>query len=120
MKGPGAHARECLEFGREAARVSCGIAYALDILSRPPPSPAEAVRTGIETARVFAGKAGERLPAAKKLAESIAKEAEAVGRAFERPDALTGKARKEIRGRLEALRGRAERLHAHGEQWCGA
>lgn len=66
--------KKCLEFGRASARTECGVAYALDSLSRRKID-VGAVRTGIETARVYSARAAKLLPNTGKQAQDVEKAA---------------------------------------------
>ncbi len=113
-----AESRKCLEFGRDSARTECGVSYALDALGRKKVD-IGAVRTGIETARIFAARAGELLPAARKLAKEVARAAAEVDEEIrglaEIPEGKAGRLRKKV----EDLKEKARRLFEKGEGMCG-
>jgi hypothetical protein len=113
-----AGARKCLEFGRDSARTECGVSYALDALSRRRVD-VGAVRTGIETARVFAARAGELLPGARKLAKEVARAAAAADDEIRGLSEIPEGKAKKLRKRLEDLKEKARRLFAKGEGTCG-
>lgn len=112
-----AGAKTCVEFGRDAARTECGAAYALDALSRKSID-LGAVRTGIETVRVFAAKAAGDLPAAKKEAEAVSKDASRIDGELRTLKKLSKEKTTKIRKEVEELRDKARKLFEKGEGAC--
>ena len=109
--------KQCIEFGRNAARTECGVAYALDALSRKTVD-LGAVRTGIETAKVFAGRAAELFPRAKKEAQLVAREASRIGKDVRTLKKLSKDKAGKIRKDVEDLRNKARKLFEKGEGIC--
>lgn len=112
-----AGAKKCLEFGREAAKTECGVAYALDALSRKNVD-VGAVRTGIETARIFAARAGQLLPGSKKEAGEVSKAASRVDDEVRLLKKVSKTKAAEIRKKMEDLRDKARKLFEKGAGAC--
>jgi|SRR6185295_12892628 len=113
-----AGAKRCLGFGRDSARTECGVSYALDALSRKDID-VGAVRTGIETARVFAARAAQHIEGSEKLAKAVARAAAEIDGEIEGLSGLSADKAAELRRKVEKLKEKARRLFQKGEEACG-
>jgi len=113
-----AAARKCLGFGRDSARTECGVSYALDALSRKDVD-LGAVRTGIETARVFAARAAQYIDGSERLAKAVARAAAEIDRELKGLPGLPAGKAEGLRKKVEKLKEKARRLFEKGEEACG-
>lgn len=113
-----AGSKKCLDFGRDSARTECGVSYALDALSRKDVD-LGAVRTGIETARVFAARAAQHIEGSEKLAKAVARAAAEIDGEIKGLSKLPPAKAAELRSSVEKLKEKARRLFKKGEEACG-